>query len=183
MRTQKVFFTSDHHFFHQNIIGHCDRPFLDVNEMDEFMIQEWNNTVGPGDLVYHLGDFAITGYSQKHKPKVEKLLRKLNGTKILIAGNHDSHAVLKAEGWANVRKGIHHIKVDGQRFILCHYGMRTWQFKSKGAIHLYGHSHGNLPPFDKSVDVGVDSLGYKPNEFDRIMDIMAKMDIGRPENW
>lgn len=183
MRTHDIFFTSDSHFFHTNIIGYCDRPFLDSDEMDAHMIKEWNAAVAPGDLVYHLGDFAITGYSVKHKFKVEKLLAKLNGQKILITGNHDSPAVTSAKGWAKIYHGIHHVKIDGQRIILCHYGMRTWQFKSGGAWHLYGHSHGNLPALDKSFDVGVDNMGYQPVKFERIKEIMDKMDIGKPEDW
>ena len=182
MRSHKIYFTSDHHFFHKEIIDHCNRPFLNADEMDDYMIQAWNDTVKSGDVVYHLGDFAITGYSLKHKGKTEALLKKLNGNKILIRGNHDAPSVYKAEGWSSVHT-MHHVRIDGQRFILCHYGMRTWQFKGKEAIHLFGHSHGNLPPLDKSMDVGVDALGYKPNEFERIMDIMNKMEIGKPESW
>jgi len=183
MRTHDVYFTSDQHWFHSNIIGHCNRPFLSADDMDEYMIQAWNETVKPGDVVYHLGDFAITGYSEsKFKPKVEKLLRKLNGNKILIQGNHDSPAVLKAQGWGNIHK-MHHVKIDGQKLILCHYAMRTWQFKGSGAIHLYGHSHGNLPSLDKSMDVGVDAMGYKPIKFERIVEIMNKVDKGPTERW
>lgn len=146
------------------------------------MIQAWNETVKPGDVIYHLGDFAITGYSEKHKPKVEKLLRKLNGNKILIRGNHDAPAVFKAQGWGNVHT-MHHTKIDGVQFILCHYSMRTWQFKSKGAIHLFGHSHGNLPPLDRSMDIGVDAMGYKPIKFERIVEIMSKVELGNPKNF
>lgn len=177
MRTHDIFFTSDQHFGHENIITYCNRNFNNADEMDEYLIEEWNNTVGKGDLVYHLGDFAITGYSKSHAPKVEKLLSKLNGQKILITGNHDSPAVTTAEGWAKVYHGIKHVKVDNQHIILCHYGMRTWQFKSKGAYMLYGHSHGNLPPEpgDLSMDVGVDSMGYKPVKFERIQEIMDKI--------
>jgi calcineurin-like phosphoesterase family protein len=64
---------------------------------------------------------------------------------------------------------------------MCHYAMRTWHFKSQGSIHLYGHSHGKLPSLDKSMDVGVDAMGYKPIKLERILEIMDKIEIGSNE--
>lgn len=180
MNTTKVYFTSDSHFCHTNIIGYCNRPFLSADKMDQYMIQAWNETVRPGDLVYHLGDFMITGYSRKHVDKVDTLLKKLNGNKILIRGNHDAPAVLEAKGWSKVYN-ITHVNIHDHRFILCHYAMRTWQFKAHGSIHLYGHSHGNLPPIegDRSMDVGVDAVGYKPISVERIIELMKKVDYNK----
>ena len=183
MRTNKVFFTSDTHFFHQNIIGYCNRPFLSADEMDACLIENWNKVVSRNDVIYHLGDFAITGYSRKYIPKVEKLLSKLNGNKILIRGNHDSQAVLKAKGWASIHD-LHHVNIDGQHIILCHYAMRTWQFKNQDSWMLYGHNHNTLPPIpgDLSMDVGVDCFQYTPIEFARIKDIMDKVILDRENN-
>jgi calcineurin-like phosphoesterase family protein len=161
-------------------MAHHKRNFLTSDEMDEVMIEAWNSTVKPGDLVYHLGDFAITGYSKKYIPSVEKLLKKLHGNKILIRGNHDATPVLKAKGWQQVYD-IHQINIDDQRIVMCHYAMRTWHFKSQGSIHLYGHSHGKLPSLDKSMDVGVDAMGYKPIKLERILEIMDKIEIGSNE--
>lgn len=146
------------------------------------MIQTWNEIVKPGDLVYHLGDFAITGYSKKHKPKVESLLKKLNGNKILVKGNHDSPAVLEADGWSSIYK-LHHININGQRIILCHYPLRTWQFKAHGSWNLYGHVHGKMPPLPntKALDVGVDVWKYKPISFERIKEIMDKVEINEKD--
>lgn len=79
----KIWFTSDHHFWHQNVIKYCGRPFKDVQEMNEILIANWNSVVMPDDLVYYLGDFSMA-----FRP-VEIYTRRLNGTKILIAGNHD----------------------------------------------------------------------------------------------
>ena len=87
-----AFFTSDHHFGHKRIIELAKRPFTSVDEMDEYMIVRWNDRVKPGDTIYHVGDFAFTD----HDP----YLRRLNGQKFLVPGNHDhSNRVKKATGW------------------------------------------------------------------------------------
>ena len=78
-----IYFTSDTHFGHARIIELCARPFANVDEMNEALIQKWNAVVGPDDVVYHLGDFFMG-------PKETVLLRKrLNGKIVLIKGNHD----------------------------------------------------------------------------------------------
>ena len=81
----KTWITSDNHFYHNNIITYCDRPFNNVNEMNEIMIKNWNNVVGEEDIVYHLGDFALTGIE-----KAKEICEMLNGYKILVKGNHDA---------------------------------------------------------------------------------------------
>ncbi len=80
----KIFITADHHFHHKNIIEYCNRPFKTVEEMDKVMVEKWNKKVGKDDLVIHLGDFALGT-----KEKVKETREKLNGTIILIKGNHD----------------------------------------------------------------------------------------------
>ena len=79
----KVYFSSDHHFYHANIIKLCNRPFSSVVEMNETMVRRWNETVSPDDTVYYLGDFSLA-----FRP-VELFTYRLNGNKFLIPGNHD----------------------------------------------------------------------------------------------
>ena len=79
-----VFFTSDTHFNHFNIIGSCNRPFKDEIEMNEALIENWNKTVNDDSLIFHLGDFAWGGFS-----KWKQIREQLNGHIILIKGNHD----------------------------------------------------------------------------------------------
>ncbi|MEM9701635.1 MAG: metallophosphoesterase, partial [Planctomycetota bacterium] len=86
--TMQIFFTSDTHFGHANVIKNCDRPFADVGEMDEALIANWNAVVGPKDVVYHLGDFA---FRAKRKPR--EYLARLNGTVHLVKGNHDEETL------------------------------------------------------------------------------------------
>ena len=86
----QIYFTSDHHFLHNNIIQYCNRPFSSVEEMNEYMIQKWNEKISDTDLIYYLGDFAIEKRDQeKAFINIKKILERLKGQKILIAGNHD----------------------------------------------------------------------------------------------
>lgn len=80
----KIFFTSDTHFGHVNIIPYCDRPFRHVDEMNREMMQRWNKVVGRDDTVYHLGDFSM-----RFKETAHVWGPKLNGRKVLVRGNHD----------------------------------------------------------------------------------------------
>lgn len=180
---QTTWFTSDSHFGHYNIIKYCNRPFSTTEEMDEYLIDKWNSVVKKGDIVYHLGDFQITGYSKKHQQLVSKTLKKLNGNKILITGNHDSPAVLSAPEWSKIYR-LHHINVNGQRIIMCHYPMRSWQFRSHGSWMLYGHVHGNLPGPDGqyTCDVGVDVWNYTPVSFEQLKEKFSSIQWDQDSN-
>ena len=79
-----IYFTSDFHFSHRNVIKYCNRPFSDVHEMNKALTSLWNDTVKPEDTVYFLGDFSLN----KNVTKV--IAPMLNGKKILIPGNHDA---------------------------------------------------------------------------------------------
>jgi calcineurin-like phosphoesterase family protein len=144
------------------------------------MVERWNQPVPKGGVVYCLGDFAITGYSKaKYQPKVEKLLSRLNGNKILIVGNHDSPAVQDAKGWSAVYR-LHHINVDGQRIIMCHYPMRTWQFRAHGSWMLFGHVHQNMPNTLESLkqhgltaNMCVEQWDYTPVSLERLREFFA----------
>ena len=58
---EHTFFTSDTHFGHANIINLCNRPFKDVNHMNDMLVENWNSVVSDDDTVFHLGDFALGG--------------------------------------------------------------------------------------------------------------------------
>jgi calcineurin-like phosphoesterase family protein len=85
MNTQKIWFTSDHHFGHKNIIEFSKRPFASVDEMNVEMIKRWNEKVRQDDIVYHVGDFALMSPG-----KLRQLRSQLNGRICLITGNHES---------------------------------------------------------------------------------------------
>lgn len=149
-----VFFTSDTHFGDHRTLNLYPRPFASVAEMDSGLIANWNATVGAGDEVWHLGDFARTARL------AAEILPRLNGTKHLVAGNNDPAPEI-AHGWASVQPYAE-IEADGRRLVLCHYPFRAWNGQHRGAINLHGHSHGRMKPLPRQFDVGVDARGYRP---------------------
>ena len=160
-----VFFTSDTHFGHAGAMGRFKRPFPGVAAMDAAMVERWNARVGPGDTVWHLGDFAL-----RHGPeRMAELLAALNGTKHLIAGNNDGPATRALPGWASVADYAElRAEEDGTPLVLGHYALRTWNGQYKGAWNLHGHSHGQLKGLTRQVDVGVDVWDFQPVTFEEI---------------
>ncbi len=156
------FFISDTHFGHDRIIGFCNRPFANGDAMDRALIAAWNAVVRPGDTVWHLGDFSLS----RNPTRIDQWLDALHGTKHLIRGNHDQ--VEGVQGWASVQE-MAEIQCEQQRLLLFHYPLRDWPGKWQGAIHLYGHVHGNLEPLAGSMDVGVDTWGGGPVTLDEIL--------------
>lgn len=166
-----TFLIADTHFCHSAIIHMCGRPFSDVREMNEAMVASWNAVVRRDDTVIHLGDFA-----HKAEPaRLEKLFARLHGKKHLIRGNHDG-AATQALGWESQRD-IAFASVDSQNLVLCHYAMRTWPKIRKGALQLYGHSHGRLPGNTQSADIGVDVLGFTPLRLRQIQEYLATLPL------
>ena len=149
------FFTADTHFGDHRPLNLGKRPFASVAAMDEALVERWNATVGRGDEVWHLGDFA------RRAADVPALLARLNGVKHLIRGNNDPDATLAAAGWASVAD-YRDLEVDGRRLVLCHYPFRSWNGQGRGAINLHGHSHGRLKPMLRQFDVGVDARDHAP---------------------
>lgn len=168
-------FTSDTHFGHANIIKYCKRPFADSVEMNEAIIENWNNVVGANDLVYHLGDFAFG----REDYIFDGLIKRLKGLIVFIKGNHDRLAWRNRGKFYAAHDSYHEIEIGGKDITLCHYAMRVWNKSHHGAWHLYGHSHGSLPddPNSLSFDCGVDCFGFRPINFDEVAAVMAK------KNW
>jgi calcineurin-like phosphoesterase family protein len=177
-----IYFTSDTHFNHANVIEYSKRPFKDIHHMTESLIENWNAIVQPGDVVYHLGDFSLS-WGSKHAEMIEKTLRRLNGQKWLIQGNHDRKEVLQSPQWVKVLPYHEvHTKMFGgehkQRIVLCHYAMLSWNQMHRGSWMLHGHSHGNLVDSGgKRVDVGVDVWDYKPVSIETIKKFMDKREV------
>lgn len=165
-----TYFTADTHFGHRAILSMCNRPFSDIDEHDRALIEAWNAVVGPDDTVWHLGDFAYRASPQQTR----RIFDQLNGEKHLVVGNHDFKNETKRLGWSSISE-LTEVTVDNQVFVLCHYGLRTWRNMRRGAIHLFGHSHGRLPGTSQCIDVGVDPMGFVPVNVDVIRARLAEL--------
>jgi len=157
----KTWITSDLHFGHERIKIFCPKTrerFTDVKHMNEAMILEWNALVQPEDLVYILGDFAFTSTQD-----AVKILKRLNGDKILIEGNHDRKH-LKDTNFRNSFKEIHKyldIVYNKTKVVMFHYPIAEWDQMFRGSVHFYGHLHGNSSGLEqfRARDVGMDATG------------------------
>ncbi|MCK9596765.1 metallophosphoesterase [Candidatus Pacearchaeota archaeon] len=156
-----IFFWADTHFSHDNIRKYCNRPFKTIKEMDDVYIERWNSTVRPNDIIYFLGDFAFDN--------AKEIFYSLNGQKFLVVGNHDKHDVLKLP-WLQIRDSIG-LQIDKEYIWLNHYPHRSWNRSFHGSWHLYGHVHGKLEHYGKSLDVGADVL-ERPISFDDLKVVM-----------
>ena len=171
MSQRRPFFTADIHAYHKNVIKYCNRPFKDMNEMLERIEVNWNDKITAKDQVWILGDFAFCG-----REFARGLLKRLNGHKHLVIGNHDDKRILKAPEWESVQN-YKEINVGKQHIVLFHYGMRVWSRSHYGSWMLYGHSHGSLPPIRNSFDVGIDSHNFTPLHYDEVEDIIKNQDV------
>lgn len=169
-----IWFTSDTHFCHRNILHLTETPFHSVQERDEAIIKRWNEVVRENDTVYVLGDFCFGLNSQQ----IAELLKKLKGIKILIKGNHDKVGPNeKSNGWQEICM-YKDIVIDNRHIVMMHYPIAEWNGAWYGGVHLYGHCHGHfdLSQFSKDfphhntncMDVGVDTHNWYPWSWDEI---------------
>jgi calcineurin-like phosphoesterase family protein len=142
---------------------------------DDEIVALWNSVVHRGDTVYCLGDFALS-WGPRDRGIIETRVAQLNGTKLLVAGNHDRKEVIRAPGWAWVGdyREINLKREDHiQKVVLMHYPLRTWHGSHRGAWHLHGHCHGSLTNTPRNMyDVGVDNNGFLPVSADQLTEIM-----------
>lgn len=151
----KTFFISDMHFNHANIIKYCNRPFSNVEEMNETIISNWNKTVSNEDTIYVLGDVGL--FVPLSQEIVRNLIDKLNGKKYLICGNHDRRK--KPRWW--VETGF--LKVTNQpivfenKFILSHEPVPNSKY-----INIHGHVHHRSLNSKSHINVCVECINYTP---------------------
>lgn len=161
---RSLFFTADEHYGHNNIIKYDNRPFEDIEEMHLGLIARNNAVVRPHDYVIHCGDFSFLT-----RPKTLKIIPQLSGNHIFIKGDHDK--------WLG-KKGsyLQLIRFHNDIIVAGHWAMRSWPFKHYGAYHTYGHSHGKIPEYGKSMDVGVSTNDYYPVNFQDVKIHLGKTD-------
>ena len=184
----KLFFTSDTHFFHENIIKYCDRPFKNAEEMNEDLIKKWNEVIPTDGIVFHLGDVSLTA----NQIGIKNLLERLNGDIYLIIGNHEKD-VLRKESVRNRFAGIYdiaeifvkddEITYGEQHIVMCHYPMIVWNGSHRGSWQLFGHVHGGLSNKGTmnhkpaQLDVGVDTSSFYPHTYQEIKEKITKQHL------
>lgn len=177
---QPIYFTSDTHFGHHNIIRYCQRPFSCVEEMNETIIKNWNDVVGKDDIIFHLGDFGVGGSAEW-----SRLLERLNGEIHLILGNHDLRAI--STGFSRFKNIAMQkiIDIGNQRIYLNHYPFLCYGGAYRKTWQLFGHVHTNSANtgkdnqrlkmlFPMQYDVGVDNNNFTPVSFEQVKSIIAK---------
>lgn len=191
-----IWYTSDHHFDHRNIIKYCDRPFRDVDHMNEMLVKNHNDNVAPDDVVYFVGDLSLGVRSLR-------FVHRLNGRIIFLAGNHDKcwegngpkhekfildyHAaglhIVIPRGYME-----HHYLLDQDRWAdvhMCHFPFQgdshdgdrfdQWRPVNDGRPVICGHVHDAWKVSGRQINVGVDVWGYKPVHSSQILDIVQTM--------
>lgn len=173
----RTFITSDLHFGHANIMKFCPQSRArfnnDVTYMNETMVAEWNSIVQANDLVYILGDVAFLPAQ-----KATEYMRRCNGKKILVQGNHD-RKIVRDPGFRNCFEEIHSyldINYAGHKICMFHYPIAEWDQCHRGSIQFHGHCHGNTTGLEKlrARDMGMDATGFIVVEIERaIADAMT----------
>lgn len=156
----KTFFTSDTHFFHENIIKYCRRPYKHADHMNQELIKNWNRVVGENDHIWHLGDVSFGNVKQ-----TEGVLWQLKGIKHLIIGNHDRKGRSKELDWSKffvTQHDYYRLNVNNCKFVLCHFPFSSWE---RGYYNMHGHWHSTPGDYHSKWmqhDVGVDMNNYTP---------------------
>ena len=174
MKYYKIYFTADLHFGHKNILTLAGRDFPSIEEHDKAIIDAINETVTTADHLYILGDI---GFHRDLSTLKECLLKIKCRNLHIIKGNHDNmqHLIqLKREHVIADVKEMQTVQWENKSIFCCHYPMREWPGFYRGYYCAYGHVHGTLPQYKKSIDVGIDSIGIKPIEFGALTELIDK---------
>jgi len=167
---ENIWFTSDTHFYSDEILETLVRPFRSVTEMNEYMIDKWNSQVSKRDIVYHIGNFG-----QGSREELSSLLNKLNGRINLIVGSEDSNNNILSlrNKLASVNYRLD-FRINNWRITLNHYPQRFWYEQYKGSIHLHGYVCGTVPAdqYSLALDVGVDTNNFNLYSWEKIKSIM-----------
>jgi len=180
-----TFFTSDWHCFHEKVIEFDNRPFKNISHMHEVLINNYNACVRDNSICYFLGDFAMGNVE-----KAQSIVKRLNGTKVIILGNHDRNAVAMQRIGFDIAVYSASLVIGGKLVTMTHCPLRgilredvstmrnsvegdNWHGERKhqnfsvpdyGQFHLHGHCHKTSEEkiLGKQWDVGVRANDYRP---------------------
>jgi len=154
----KIFFVSDTHFNHKNIIEYTGRPFNTTEDMNNQIKRNWNKKVWKEDLVIHLGDFALGS-----EEEIKEIRKQLNGTIFLLRGNHD-HRVVNNTGFLIINEFL-----EIGNLIFSHLPLSKEEIP-KGYINIHGHIHNKESA--NGINISVEKTNYEPIELEEIKNIV-----------
>lgn len=160
----KTFLISDTHFGHSNILtfkrqdGSPLRDFQNIYYHDEYLIEQWNSIVNVEDKVYHLGDIGFKNFTA-----LSTILSRLNGTKVLIKGNHDNFKLSQYQQYFKDVRASHTL----DKFILTHIPIHP-DSVGRWKANIHGHLHANKLNDNRYINVSCEQIGYKPIDFEEI---------------
>lgn len=186
---QNLFFISDFHVGHENVIRFDGRPFENVTKMHETLISNWNQVVSDEDIVFYLGDLSM----RCHISTVKWFVEQLNGKIHFLMGNHDKYREIRnlgrfekiwgdddVQGAGKIQVRDETVKGGWQHIEMSHYPILSWNKHHHSAWHLHGHCHQSLtknPDMSwyykrKVMDVGCNGLDYTPISYSELKNIM-----------
>lgn len=142
-------FTADLHIDHTFMASM--RGFTHTQAHDRAMMEGWNKAVHPRDVVVVCGDMFWSNY-----PRVEEYWNALNGSKIMVKGNHDRWLKKVKVPYRRIYSKLIKREEGNTYVVACHYPLRSWNRKRYGALHVHGHCHGKIVPHWRMMDIGVD---------------------------
>lgn len=183
------YFIADTHFGHESCLRFDNRPFENIEEMNQTIMDNWNRKVKPDDDVWIIGDFC---YRSSQEPTY--FLRKLNGKKHFIIGNHDK-AILESKQALRCFESVEnmaYVKDNGKNLILCHFPIAEWNGMRRGALHIYGHIHANRDEVSEFMERNSNAFNagcminnYEPVTLEELIENNQKfkMESGQSEGY
>ncbi len=164
-----IWFTSDLHLGHQNILRHAKRPFSTIQHMNDKLIGSINDRVSWTDELWVLGDFSF----RIPTAEVIRLRERIHCRTVnLVRGNHDAHfeqGTCPFQKELDYFEGLHTSDSSRRKIVLFHYPIMDWNGANEGAIHLHGHIHAHAEYNERNrsrgllrYDVGMDANEYAP---------------------
>ncbi len=162
----KRFYISDTHFGHKNIAQYKDknRPFATSDEHDKSLIDAWNKAVSPKDTVYHLGDIL------SRKNSSLDILKKLNGKKILIMGNHETENIDEYRKYFDDCKAM----LVEDDILFSHYPVHPSQLEFKQKFNVHGHMHKKIINDNRYINISAEHINFTPIEHKDLMKIIEQ---------
>ncbi|MFR2031567.1 MAG: hypothetical protein ACLS3M_09395 [Collinsella sp.] len=176
-----IWFTSDTHFGHENVLKFTDRPWETIWQMNDAIVDSINGRVAVDDELYILGDFSFKMTAQDAYPFASGSPA---GASTSSRETTTRTGPSRRSRTFTVEPPICVLKIDGQKIVLSHYPMADWQGMNHGSWHLHGHIHssgGAYNEFNRKqgllrYDVGCDANGHSPVSLDELREWFAGVD-------